>query len=81
MKNKLDTAKVSMNKKDEKYLVNFTNNMNEGIMYYQDLFDNLKTTFENTKLGILQELKNKSIALDVIKLEIDSLINHQRALI
>ena len=81
MKNKLDTAKVSMNKKDEKYLVNFTNNMNEGIMYYQDLFDNLKTTFENTKLGILQELKKKSIALDVIKLEIDSLINHQRALI
>lgn len=41
----------------KKQLMNFRDNMNEGINYYKDLFENLKTNFQDMKENILQELE------------------------
>lgn len=73
LKNKLDEVKKSMNKKEEKYLLTFTNNMKEGILYYQKMFSNITNTFEDIKLSVLKELEKSVETLQNIGLEIESL--------
>jgi hypothetical protein len=73
LKNKLEEAKKSMNKKEEKYLLTFTNNMQEGILYYQNLFASLTNTFEDIKTSVLNELENSVRTLQNIGSEIESL--------
>ena len=73
LKNKLDEAKISMNKKQEKYLLTFTKNLNEGVSYYQSLFSSIKDTFKDTKTMILNELELKKKALQEIALEIETI--------
>ncbi len=50
--NKVDEVKDSVSKKQEKYLTNFQNNLNDGIEYYHDLF----SSFESNKETLLDEL-------------------------
>jgi len=50
--NKVNEAKESISIKQEKYLTNFQNNLNDGITYYQNLFSN----FELNKAILLEEL-------------------------
>ncbi|ULC59528.1 hypothetical protein MBM09_00780 [Flaviramulus sp. BrNp1-15] len=73
LKNKLDEAKISMSKKEEKYLLAFTNNMKAGVSYYQNLFEGVKNTFEDIKIGVLKELEKNEITLNQIQLDIQSL--------
>lgn len=73
LKNKLLEIKSEMNKKEEKYLLTFTNNMQEGIVYYQNLFNNISTVFEDKKQMIIKELELGAEALENIHLQIESL--------
>lgn len=74
LKNKIDDARDSMNKKQEKYLLTFSKNMEEGINYYDNLFDGIKHKFEDTKQGILNDLEVSKLVLQNLNLEIESLI-------
>ena len=73
LKNKLEESKISMSKKEEKYLRTFTKNMNEGVAYYHHLFSNLKDGFKDIKATVLNELEVGANALHNIHLEIDRL--------
>ncbi|MDX5584079.1 MAG: hypothetical protein QNK20_03990 [Aureibaculum sp.] len=73
LKNKLDEVKFSLDKKQEKYFTGFTENLNDGISYYQNLFSNLKDTFEDVKSSILIELELSNKSLQLITLEIEKL--------
>jgi len=73
LKNKLEEAKKSMNKKEEKYLVAFTNNMKEGVLYYQNLFATVAHTFEDIKESVLNELEASMRTLQNVGSEIDNL--------
>jgi len=73
LKNKLEEVKKSMNKKEEKYLLTFTNNMKEGVLYYQKMFSNITNTFEDIKQSVLKELEKSIVTLQNIGLEIEGL--------
>ncbi|WP_166962633.1 hypothetical protein [Yeosuana marina] len=73
LKNKLEEAKQSMNKKEEKYLVTFTNNMKDGVLYYQNLFAMVAHTFEDIKESVLNELEVSMRTLQNVGSEIDNL--------
>jgi len=73
-KNKLLEAKKEMNKKEEKYLLTFTNNMKDGILYYENLFNNISNVFEDKKQLIIKELEMGTEVLERIHSEIESLI-------
>jgi hypothetical protein len=53
----------------KKQLMNFRDNVNEGINYYKDLFENMKTNFQEMKENILQELELFEIEFNNINLE------------
>lgn len=73
LKDKLEEAKKSINKKEEKYLVNFTNNMKEGVLYYQNLFATVTHSFEDIKESVLNELEISVSTLQNISSEIETL--------
>tara|TARA_R110002049_G_scaffold65035_1_gene170951 strand:- start:78364 stop:80154 length:1791 start_codon:yes stop_codon:yes gene_type:complete len=73
LKNKLDEAKETFNKKEEKYLLTFTENMKEGVAYYQHLFTNVENIFNDAKETILTELETGANTLKQIALEIECL--------
>jgi len=53
----------------KKQLINFRDNVNEGINYYKDLFENLKTNFQDMKENILKELELFEIEFNNIDIE------------
>jgi len=73
LKNKIEETSDTLNKKQEKYLLSFSSNLNEGINYYQNLFSNIKDKFDDTRLGILAELDTSKKLLQQLSLEIESL--------
>lgn len=73
LKNKLEDAKKSMNKKEEKYLMTFTNNMKAGVAYYQNMFANVSNAFEDIKSSVLNELEISLNVLQNISVEIENL--------
>jgi hypothetical protein len=75
LKNKIEETSVSINKKQEKYLIGFSHNLSEGINYYQNLFLNIKDKFEDTKSNILKELELSKETLKKLQVEIETLTN------
>ncbi|MDO6761421.1 hypothetical protein Q4566_14510 [Tamlana sp. 2_MG-2023] len=73
LKNKMEDAKVSMNRKEEKYLKTFTTNMKAGVAYYQGLFNGVKNSFEDIKSSVLNELEKTEVVLNQMQLEIETL--------
>ena len=73
LKNRIEESRESMNKKQEKYLLTFTHNLNEGITYYQQLFGNLKGQFEDVKVAVLAELTQGLRTLECFKRDIEAL--------
>jgi len=73
LKDKIEETKVSMTKKQEKYLLAFSKNLNEGINYYQNLFEDLKNKFEDSRSNILIELDANRKTLQLLHIEIDDL--------
>ena len=74
LKNKLEEAKDSINKKQEIYLTTFAENLNEGIGYYESLFSASKEAFKETKSIILGDLNSSRKKLQLLHVEIDELI-------
>jgi hypothetical protein len=73
LKDRIEESRESMNKKQEKYLLTFTSNLNEGIAYYQHLFGNLKGQFENVKVAVFAELNQGLKTLEGFKQDIEAL--------
>lgn len=74
LKNKIGETTSEMNKKQEKYLVNFSKNLNEGIHYYKSMFFTIKSSFEDTKHLIIKELNESLKELELMNKNIDQLI-------
>ncbi|XMO88173.1 hypothetical protein AAFN75_07730 [Algibacter sp. AS12] len=73
LKNKMEDAKTSMSKKEEKYLKTFSENLKAGVLYYQDLFKNVKHSFEDIRLTVLKNLENSELILNNMCFEITEL--------
>jgi len=63
-----------MSKKQEKYFRNFSKNLQEGALYYSNLFEEVKGKFEETKASILSELEASKNDLLQLNLEIEQLV-------
>ncbi len=72
LKKQIEEAQTEMTKKQEKYLQKFAHNLNEGIQYYDGLFNNLKDRFNDTKSNILSELDLSKKRLQTLKVRIDN---------
>ncbi|WP_067144977.1 hypothetical protein [Pseudotamlana agarivorans] len=73
LKNKFEEAKVNMNKKEEKYLKTFTTNMKAGVAYYQELFKDVKGSFQGIKSSVLNELEKTEVVLNQMQQDIQNL--------
>ena len=71
LEGKINEVKASMTEKQAKYFLDFTNNLQEGILYYQALFENMKDRFQDSISLILAELQNGKQVLDQLKLELE----------
>jgi len=72
LKEKVEETTSDMTKKQERYLLTFSKNLNEGISYYRNLFTNTKDRFEDKKSEILLELDKNVDALQELKNRIES---------
>ena len=57
LKAKIDDIQGDLNKRQEKSLVAFSENLKDGISYYKNLFSQSNDRFEASKLQILAELQ------------------------
>ncbi len=67
---KIDEVQGEINKRQEKYLLSFSENLKDGINYYKNLFSNSSNRFEASKLNILAELQLYKSNLDEMQLRI-----------
>lgn len=73
LKTKIEEARLSMNKKQGQYLLNFNSNLKEGLSYYHDLFYNLKDQFKDSRTTILKSLEDYKLKLTDMDCEIHKL--------
>jgi len=73
LKDKIEDTSTDFNKKQEKYLNTFADNLAKGIGYYQQLFSDAKDKFHETKAIIFQDLENSSRRLQELADEIKQL--------
>ena len=73
LKNKLKEAKKDWNKKQEKYFNRFFENMNDGIAYYNNLFEEIKDKYEQTKDETLASLEKTKSKLAELALQVEAL--------
>ncbi len=64
LKSKIDDVQGEINKRQEKYLLSFSENLKDGISYYKNLFAESNNRFESSKSGILAELQLYMTRLD-----------------
>jgi len=74
LKNKIEEARDSFNKKQENYLNVFAKNLNEGISYYESLFNASKEAFKETNAIILEDLNSNRQKLQLLHVEIGELV-------
>ena len=75
---KIEEHKNDWGKKSGRYLNAFTNNMNEGITYYQGMFNSVGTTFSGVKDAAYQSLNDAVESMKKMGTEIDVLIEENR---
>lgn len=73
LKGKIEEAKETMNRKEEKYIKTFIGNMKEGVSYYQNLFENASQSFDDIKHQIQKELEKTENHLSQIQFSIQNL--------
>lgn len=71
LKDKLEEAKDNMDAKQGKYLKRFSDNLNAGIAYYQNLFVSVSHEFSEIKESLREELAAKEQKLNSIIDEIE----------
>ncbi len=64
----------AINKKQENYLNTFAKNLNEGISYYESLFNASKEAFKETNALILGDLNSNRKKLQLLHVEIGKLV-------
>ncbi|QLE01338.1 hypothetical protein HX109_07070 [Galbibacter sp. BG1] len=62
----------AMDEKEEKRLMRFSNNLLEGIEYYQNLFSGCKTVLNEKATGVYAELKNVECTLKDLQRELNA---------
>ena len=72
---KIEEHKNNWGKRSGRYLNDFTDNMNEGITYYQEMFNSIGTTFNNVKDAAYQSLNDAVESMKEMRTEIDALID------
>jgi len=72
LKNKYEDTKDEMTQKQEKYLMTFSENLQNGINYYKELFSNAKDKFTETKEEILNQLSSNQSILKSLNSEIEN---------
>lgn len=70
LKTKIDEVKTGLNKKQESALLNINQNLQEGVIYYQKMFDEMKNSFQDTKHQIAMDLEDSKHRLQEFKEEI-----------
>ena len=75
---KIEEHKNDWGKKSGRYLNAFTNNMNEGITYYQAMFNSVGTTFSSVKDVAYQSLNDAVESMRKMGAEIDVLIEENQ---
>lgn len=70
LKNKIEEASYSMTRKQEKYLITFVSNLEEGTNYYKRLFNDLNDKFKEIRSSMLNEFDEGILTLMRLKLEI-----------
>ena len=75
---KIEEHKNDWGKKSGRYLNAFTNNMNEGITYYQAMFNSVGTTFSSVKDVAYQSLNDAVESMKKMGTEIDVLIEENQ---
>jgi len=73
---RIGETRFSPTDKQRKYLLTFASNLNDGIDYYQALFNNLKEEFSGSKQQILELLDEGRKTLISLVQEIESLENN-----
>lgn len=73
LKNRMEETKAAFNEKQEKYFITFSENLKEGVNYYESLFTQLKDKFEGSKANVLRELEESKITLQQLNTEIKKL--------
>jgi hypothetical protein len=73
LKNKIEEAKFSMTRKENKYLSKFAGNLQQGIDYYTQLFKGLNHSFKEAKSTIIDQLDNSTRVLHRMNVEIERL--------
>ena len=71
---KIEEHKNDWGRKSGRYLSAFTSNMNDGITYYQGMFDSVGTTFSSVKDAAYQSLNDAVESMKEMGAEIDVLI-------
>jgi len=74
LKNKIKEASTDTTTRQGKYLLTFVNNLNEGVMYYSQLFDTLKKLSKEAKLNFLKDLEDSKKALVFLNKQITELV-------
>jgi len=73
LKNKIEEARDTINKKQENYLNKFAKNLSDGISYYESLFNASKAAFKETNALILGDLNSNRKELQLLHVEIGKL--------
>jgi hypothetical protein len=74
LKNKLEESKENITDKQIKFLSSFADNLNEGISYYQNVFENIEMNYKATKAQILSDLKTSRFTLNLLRDRISNLV-------
>ncbi|MEJ6749144.1 MAG: hypothetical protein QNK60_04375 [Flavobacteriales bacterium] len=75
---KIEEHKKDWSKKSPRYLNAFTTNMNEGIAYYQKMFNSVGTTFSSVKKSALNSLNDAMDRMQKMELEINSIVEENQ---
>ena len=75
---KIEEHKKDWSKKSPRYLNAFTTNMNEGIAYYQKMFNSVGTTFSSVKKSALNSLNDAIDRMQKMELEINSIVEENQ---
>ena len=73
LKTKIEETKENFSVSQEKYLIKFGKNLEDGINYYNHLFNDLKDAFEDTKEKMINDLNNSKDVLNSLIADVKGL--------
>ncbi len=80
LKDQIQESSEDLNRKQQKFFTAFTENLDEGIRYYQDVFKEMKHTFLDSKDRVLKDLVVGREQLDLLAKEIETRVAEEAEL-